>query len=249
MPTPKTYLITGSSRGIGRALVTTFFSRPNNTIIAAVRNPQSPEALTLTNLPVGPNSHLIIIKIDSTVPTDASTAVTTLQQAHGITHLDIVIANAGICDDLSPVHTVPIDIFREHIEVNGFGPLYLFQAVYPLLQKSENPTFVGLGSPLGSIGGMEQRPYPCTAYGPSKAILHWLVRKVHFENEGWVSFVVDPGFPATDMGNAGARRAGLEKAFQTVEESVGGIVNLVDGATREEVGGQLRIWDGSVFPW
>lgn len=56
-------------------------------------------------------------------------------------------------------------------------------------------------------------------------------------------------FPDTDMGNASARKVGLERAFQTVEESVGGIVKLIDGATRESAGAQLRVWDGTVFPW
>ena len=51
------------------------------------------------------------------------------------------------------------------------------------------------------------------------------------------------------MGNAGAQAVGLEKAFQTVEESVGGIVKAIDEGTRESVGGQLRVWDGSQFPW
>ncbi|XRM44194.1 hypothetical protein ABZX51_007337 [Aspergillus tubingensis] len=44
-------------------------------------------------------------------------------------------------------------------------------------------------------------------------------------------------------------KVGLEKAFQTVEESVSGIVKLIDGATRESMGAQLRVWDGTVFPW
>lgn len=51
------------------------------------------------------------------------------------------------------------------------------------------------------------------------------------------------------MGNAGARTFGLEKAFQTVDEVVDGMVKTIDGATRESVGGQMRVWDGTVFPW
>ncbi|KAL2814907.1 hypothetical protein BDW59DRAFT_154100 [Aspergillus cavernicola] len=242
------YLITGASRGIGRALVEAFLARPSTTIIAAVRNPEDAASQSLTSLPKGPNSNLIIVKIDSKSPTDPTTAIQTLED-HGINHLDIVIANAGISQGMSPVHSVPIDTIREHIDVNGLGPIYLYQAVYPLLKKSQKPIFVGVGSPLGSIGGMEQRPFPVAAYGPSKAILHWIVRKIHFENEEFISFVADPGFPQTDMGNAGAKSVGLEKAFQTVEESVGGVVKTIDGATRESVGGQFRVWDGSVFPW
>ncbi|KAA8643861.1 SDR family oxidoreductase [Aspergillus tanneri] len=243
------YLITGANRGIGRGLAKVFLTRSNATVIAAVRDPANTLSLSLQSLPKGESSRLIVVKVDSKSLTDPAAAVQTLQREHGINHLDVVIANAGISEDFSPVHEVPIPVLREHIEVNSYGPIYLYQAIYPLLKKSAKPTFVGVGSPLGSIGGMEQRPYPCAAYGPSKAILHWIVRKIHFENEDFVSFVADPGFPQTDMGNAGAQAVGLEKAFQTVEESVGGIVKAVDEGTRESVGGQLRVWDGTRFLW
>jgi norsolorinic acid ketoreductase len=136
---------------------------------------------------------LIVVQINSKSSTDPFAAIENLQRNHGIDHLDVVIANAGISEDFSPVHSVLIPVLHEHIEVNAYGPLYLYQASYSLLKKSKKPTFVGVGSALGSIGGMEQRPYPCAAYGPSKAILHWIVRKIHFENEEFFSFIADPG--------------------------------------------------------
>ena len=92
--------------------------------------------------------------------------------------------------------TVPLEAYKQHIAVNATGPLLLFQACLPLLQRSKQQQggkFVTVGSPLGSLNGMEQRPYPSAAYGPSKAVLHWLTRKIHFENGGLVAFVVDPG--------------------------------------------------------
>ncbi|KAJ5487065.1 hypothetical protein N7530_001365 [Penicillium desertorum] len=243
------YLITGASRGIGRGLTETFLARSNSTVIAAVRDPVGASSQTLQSLPKGESSRLLVVKVDSKSPTDPTAAIETLQREHGIDHIDVVIANAGISEDFSAVHEVSIPVLQEHVEVNGYGPIYLYQAVYPLLKKSKKPTFVGVGSPIGSIGGMEQRPYPCAAYGPSKAILHWIVRKIHFENEDFVSFVADPGFVQTDMGNAGAQAVGFEKAFQTVEESVGGIVKTIDEGTRDSVGAQFRVWDGSQFPW
>ena len=82
---------------------------------------------------------------------------------------------------------------RAHVETNAYGPLLLFQAVQPLLEKAKQPKFVALGSPIGSVGGMEMRPFPMTAYGVSKAMLHYIMRKIHFENEGLISFPVDPG--------------------------------------------------------
>ncbi|KAL2824208.1 NAD(P)-binding protein [Aspergillus cavernicola] len=207
------YLITGASRGIGRGLTEVLLARPNTTVIAAVRSPASRHSQSVQILSKGSGSHLILVKIESKTPIDPEIMVQTLQDKHQIDYLDVVIANAGISEDFSPVHSISIDTVREHIEVNSLGPLYLYQAVYPLLKKSKKPIFVGVGSPLGSIGGMERTPYPSGAYGPSKAMLHWMVRKIHFENEYLISFVVDPGFPQTDMGNAGARTFGLEKAF------------------------------------
>ncbi|KAL4781687.1 NAD(P)-binding protein [Aspergillus varians] len=243
------YLITGANRGIGRGVLEIFLARPKTTIIAAVRDPQGSTSQSLKSLPKGPESQLILVKIEAKSPTDPTTAVQTLQTEYQINHLDVVIANAGISNDYSTVDSVTVDVLKEHMEVNTYSSLYLYQAVYPLLKASKKPMFIGVGSPMGSIGGMDQRPYPSAAYGPSKAVMHWLVRKIHFENEDFVAFVADPGFVQTDMGNAGAKATGLGKAFLTIEESVGGIANVIDGATRESVGGQLRVWDGSQFPW
>lgn len=50
-----------------------------------------------------------------------------------------------------------------------------------------------MGSAIGSIGAMEKRPAPMFAYGASKAMVHYLVRKVHFENERITAFAIDPG--------------------------------------------------------
>ena len=50
-----------------------------------------------------------------------------------------------------------------------------------------------MGSAIGGIGAMEKRPAPIFAYGASKAMAHYLVRKVHFENERITVFAIDPG--------------------------------------------------------
>ncbi|KAL2864117.1 SDR family oxidoreductase [Aspergillus lucknowensis] len=239
------YLITGASRGIGRGFVEALLARPDTTVVAAVRNPTSETSQSLKTLTKGPGSLLILVKVDSKSPTNPATAIRTLQDDHGIDHLDVVIANAGISEDLSTVHTVPLDVLKEHVEVNAYGPLLLYQAAHPLLKRSTKPIFVGVGSALGTIGGMEQRPFPIAAYGPSKAMLHWFVRKIHLENEDFISFVSDPGYVLTDMTN----KPGIPTPSQTVGETVDAILRTIDGATRETEGGKWRVWDGSEFPW
>ena len=137
------------------------------------------------------------MKIDSLEPSDAKAAVQTLQNKHRITSLDVIIANAGISSPkaFSPVASVKIEDVKEHVDVNTIGPLALFQATLPLLEKATHGPgkFVTVSSPIGSIGGMEQRPFPMSAYGASKAALNYLTRKIHFEHENLIAFAIDPG--------------------------------------------------------
>lgn len=167
-------------------------------MIAGVRDLTSPNTKALSGLPAGKDSKLIPVKIDSRSEPDAAAAIKALQ-TQGINHIDILIANAAVGTDSLPVANVPIAVVKEHVEVNGYGPLYLFQAALPLLNKSAKPIFVGVGSPMGSIGGMDQRPYAAGGYGPSKAFLHYIVRKVHFEHENIISFVLDPGLVSSRL--------------------------------------------------
>lgn len=72
------------------------------------------------------------------------------------------------------------------------------------------------------------------------------------QHENIITFPLHPGWVQTEMGNAGAHnaRAGkIEQAEITLEQSVTGIVKVVDEATREVTGGNLVNYDGSVLPW
>jgi norsolorinic acid ketoreductase len=64
-------LISGANRGIGRGLVEALLSRPNTTIIAAVRNPNVAASQSLNSIAPGASSHLIIVKVDSKNPDDS----------------------------------------------------------------------------------------------------------------------------------------------------------------------------------
>jgi norsolorinic acid ketoreductase len=174
--------------------VEVFLSRPNNTVIASVRDPQSTTAKALSLLPVGQSSKLIIIKIDSKSYSDPAAAVETLQKLYKISSIDVAISNAGISGSSAPVEAVPLSSVEEHIAVNSIGPLVFFQAVFPLLKRSSNPKFSIMGSAMGSIGGMEERAqFPAYAYGASKAMAHYTARKIHYTHKNIISFALDPG--------------------------------------------------------
>jgi norsolorinic acid ketoreductase len=177
--------------GIGLGLAEHYLSLSNTTVIAAVRTPSS--ATQLSAIKTGSGSKLIIVKIDSASTTDAAEAVKLLKSKYQISHIDVVIANAGIAKFWGPALTTPISEFVEHLTTNATGTLVLFQAVHGLLEAAKMPKFIPIGTPVGSIGEIEKFPLGSTAYGTSKAALHFLTRKMHFENEGMVIFPLAPG--------------------------------------------------------
>jgi norsolorinic acid ketoreductase len=230
--------------------------RPYTTVIAGVRDPANTAAKALNSLPTASDTRLIIVKIDSLSETDPQAAVQLLQSEHGIEKLDIVIANAGMAKHAGPAYETPIAEMRDHFEVNTIGPLVLFQATKPLLERSSLPKFVVVTSRIGSIGHMDFGQLPVTAYGSSKAAVNYIVRKIHFENPDLIAFPIHPGYVVailkrscrqwltlpgsrwaqTDMGNEGAAIMGIPTAPITVEQSVSGVLAKVGTPATQQIG-------------
>ncbi|KAH8779993.1 hypothetical protein F5883DRAFT_449343 [Diaporthe sp. PMI_573] len=241
---PTTVLISGANRGLGRGLVERYLARDDHTVVAAVRDPNHPASKELADLPAGQNSRLVVVKIDSTVETDALRAVDGIQ-TQGINRLDLVIANAGMARSYPKVLELKVAELQAHLAPNVFGVVWLYQATLPLLRVSDQPKWVTMGSTAGSLG--EQPPVPNAAYGPSKAAVHWVTKRINVEEDALTAFVIHPGFVQTEMGNMGARLLlGLEEAFIGVDESCNGIVQLIDAATKDSHGG--RFWDNEGKP-
>ncbi|KIW15504.1 hypothetical protein PV08_05550 [Exophiala spinifera] len=189
------YLITGANRGLGRGFVSTYLSRPNSVVIAAVRNPSEECVKDLQSLPKAPSSSLIVVKIDSSSETDAAAAVKQIQDEHKIASLDVVIANAGTSGSIARVEALTPSDLVETFKINAVGPVLLFSAVAPLLKQSQSkPRFVTITSCLGTIGNMEEYPFPASSYGMSKAALNFATKKIHQENEHLIAFPMHPGW-------------------------------------------------------
>jgi len=250
--TSSSWLITGANRGIGYGLVSSLVQRPNTTIVAAVRDPTSAaKSLDALAQKTANGTKIIVVKISSTSETDAKAAVVELKQ-QGITELDVVIANAGIAKYYGPVVSTPVDELREHFEVNTVGSVILFQAVWPLLERSKAPKFIYISSGAGSIGGAI--PIPVGAYGASKAAGNFLTAKIHQEHPSLTAFALSPGMVMTDMGEYGLKS--LKSFFPTLEgkavtsdQSAAGILNRVDAATRENSGGKFKDFEEEDWAW
>ncbi|KAI2606617.1 hypothetical protein GGR54DRAFT_633383 [Hypoxylon sp. NC1633] len=246
-----TVLVTGAARGVGRGLTEVFLSRPNHTVIAAVRDASAPTAASLRSFVAAPGSSVVVVKLDSAIDSDATTAIKEIQGA-GIEHLDIVIANAGIQIEFARLEAANLKSLKEMHQVNAVGPLALYQATYPLLKKTADvkgpgaPVFIGISTVAASIQNLEANtPYQIGSYGSTKASLNYLVRRAHFETEWLTAFVIEPGWVQTDLGNSGAELFGFKSAEVPLKDSVDGIMKHVDAASREKSSGKFFSWDGS----
>ncbi|KII88997.1 hypothetical protein PLICRDRAFT_160008 [Plicaturopsis crispa FD-325 SS-3] len=254
---PKTvYLISGATRGIGLALVTTLATRPHTLIFAGARDP--PSSTSLQALAAQHPHTVRIVKLTSGDAEENAEAVAEVGRVAG--RLDVVIANAGISKFYGLARETPAGEMREHYEVNVVGTLVLFQAFTAPLGTTArpHPKFVAISSFGGSIAvGATLPGVGIAAYGASKAALNYLVRRINAENEFLVSFAIHPGRVTSDMAafaketNKATTDGGSAKMpFITPAESAQGILAVVDGATRAETGGAFVSYDGGkTLPW
>ncbi|BGP02928.1 short-chain dehydrogenase/reductase SDR family protein [Rhodotorula toruloides] len=238
------YLVTGAARGIGFALVSSLVKRPQTVIFAGVRDVNKADAL---NALAKDASNLHVVRLESGSVEDAKAVAKTIEETTG--KLDVVIANAGISEGYGDVVDVAPAVFERHFQVNTIGPLVLFQAVASLLAKSSRPQFAAISTAPASLTNL--MPMRMTAYTLSKAALNFLTLRINEEHEkdNIASYAISPGWTQTDMGNAGARAFGLEEAPVKLEDSVAGILKIVDGATREKTGGKFWDYTGDELSW
>lgn len=188
------WLVTGASRGLGQGLIASILQRENVLAIAAVRNPTASITKKLASLPSAEGSRVIVVKIDAESDSNPRAAIETPQKDHDVRHLDVVISNAGVAAPMGRTDIALTEDFRRDFQVNALATLLLFQASWPLLQKSSStPKFIGISTCLATIGNMADYPWPCVAYGTSKAAQNFIVKKIHHEHESLVAFVVHPG--------------------------------------------------------
>jgi norsolorinic acid ketoreductase len=222
-----TWLITGANRGIGKGVLSRVLARPNTTVVAGLRDTSDTTAKDLREVPTASGSKVIVVKIDASSDTDARDAVELLQSQYGIHTIDVVIANSGILDQWGPVSEVTPEDLRRHFEVNTIGPIKLFQATKPLLEKSENPRFYTTSSSIASIGIMDTIPMSTVAYGLTKCAANYAISKIHFENPRISAVALHPGWVQTRMGHHAANLAGVEKVAVTIEDSAIGLIQQV----------------------
>ena len=175
----RTALVTGGSRGIGRAICQRLASDGVDVIVHYNRNRAAAEEV----------GDMRLVQADLSSPADIERMFASLDgQA-----LDILVNNAGIWKG-SPIGSTSIEVMSEIVDTNLKGPFWVMNCALPLLQDGARVINI---SSVAARTGVTGR----SLYGATKAAIESLTRSWAAELAPRKILVnaVAPGYVATDM--------------------------------------------------
>jgi len=202
-----TVLITGTDKGLGRALLNTFLVHGYHVIAGRFDGNTSYSE----SLAIGGDSMSI-------VPLDVSRAESVAQARKRIfsqiDYLDIIINNAGInyIHHDRPLDQIDIEEIPDMMNVNAYGPLRITQALLPLLKNGSGKLLINISSEAARI---EECKYTDRiGYCMSKASVNVQskIMQNYLAPEGIKVIAVHPGWMKTDMGGPDADVPPIESA-------------------------------------
>lgn len=196
----KTVLITGISRGAGKAFTEKFLDEGWR-VIGTTIDGEAPFA----------HDQLTTYKLDISKPEEIHSLVEKL--AIEDARIDLLIDNAGI--NLSsateyPAKSLVIDILRKTLEVNVIGLAALTEALIPLMQIDGQ--IIAMSSGAGAFHPFIPAGTP--SYQISKAALNMYIKTLttRLTGSGATAWLFDPGWMKTDMGGPGGTKLPEEAA-------------------------------------
>lgn len=188
----KVVLITGASRGIGRATAIEAARQGANVALNTFRDETAAAQVVAEIEALGRRA--IAVDGDVAQPESAAAFVAAAVQALG--RVDVFVSNAGIC----PFHAfldMPVETLRRTMEVNLHGAYYMVQAAAnQMVKQGEGGAVVAISSISALVGGEMQ-----SHYTPTKAGVHSLMQScaVALGRRGIRCNSVLPGTIATDI--------------------------------------------------
>ena len=219
MHSPKRVIVTGASRGIGRALVDTFQNLGHD-VWALSRNVDELKHI----------KGIHAVSIDLSDEQQISDWVVSC----GVDHFDVLINNAGVLINKPFSETTTAD-FESVYSVNVFGAAQLIRHLLPLLSKSSHILNI---SSMGGVNGSAKFP-GLAAYSSSKGALGILTELLaeEFKENGPRCNALALGAVQTEM---------LAEAFPDYEAPVSAI-EMASYIANFSLNGH-RLYNGKVLP-
>lgn len=175
MTQPRLVLVTGASRGIGRAAALQL-ARQGDIVIAVARSKAALEKLDDEIRAIGSEAVLVPMDLKDTK------GIETLGQVIGekFGRLDGLIANAGILGTLGPVESCGPRSFEETIATNLTANFHLIRALGPWLRRSDAPRAVFVSSGVARTPRAFWGPYQAAKAGLEALVLGWADENENF---------------------------------------------------------------------
>jgi NAD(P)-dependent dehydrogenase (short-subunit alcohol dehydrogenase family) len=204
----KTALVTGASRGIGRATALALANAGAQVLVHYGRGAKEAEAVVAEiRAQVGNGGgRAEMVASDLAAPDGAHNLA---RQVRGIVgdRLDVLVANAGVSKSAS-IEDTTVEDFDRLFAVNVRSPFFLIQQTLPILSKGSSIVFVSSLGAHAVVGTL-------AAYSATKGAIDTLVK--HFAAalgpRGIRVNAVAPGIVETDMSNFAKTEAGQKYAL------------------------------------
>ena len=183
-------LISGGSRGIGRAIVEAFAANGDN--VAFLYRSREEEAAKVAEA-VG----AVAIKADVSDPVEVRRAITEAEAALGGS-IDVLVNNAAV-SWIGQMQDMTDTEWRNILDTNLSGAFYLSRGVVSSMVRNHYGRIVNIGSMWGKVGASCE-----VAYSATKAGIRGLTMAMAKElgPSGITVNCVEPGFIATEMNAA-----------------------------------------------
>ena len=245
--TGKVAIVTGSSRGIGRAIVERLAEHGANVVVSSRKAEPCAEVADAINGRSGGRAIAVPANISS--KDDLQRLVDETRAAFG--RVDVVVCNAATNPYYGPMAGIEDDQFRKILENNVIANHWLIGMTAPEMRERGDGSIVI----VSSIGGLKGDPM-IGVYNISKAADFQLARNlaVEFGKDGVRVNCIAPGLIQTDFARALWENPDALKRFQKFaplgrigqpDEIAGAAVFLASSAS-SYMTGQMIVVDGGV---
>jgi 3-oxoacyl-[acyl-carrier protein] reductase len=187
----KVAIVTGGSRGIGRAVAEALAAQGAHVVVTFVKGEGEARKVADGIASRGGTAEILGFDVAEMKPTEEAIA----EVAKRLGRLDILVANAGIAIDGLLLRVKEEDIDRV-FDVNVKGALASARAATKVMMRARTGRIVFLSSVVGEMGNAGQ-----AVYSASKAALLGLTKTLarEYASRGITVNAVTPGFIDTDM--------------------------------------------------
>ncbi len=240
----KTAVVTGASRGIGRAIAKKLASDGYNVIVNYSGSKEKADAVVAEIIADG--GLAIAYKCDVSDSKECLEMINDIKAQYG--SVDVLVNNAGITRD-GLIMRMSEEDFDAVINVNLKGCFNAIKAVTPIMLKQRSGKIINMSSVVGITGNMGQ-----ANYSASKAGVIGLTKSAAKElaSRGITVNAIAPGFIETDM--TSVLKDNIKEAMKTMiplprfgqPEDIANAVSFLASDSASYITGQVLNVDGGM---